>query len=201
MKAESFLNVSPKHTEYAFSSGLLMHNIHHWLKDRSKAGYFLCVRKYWCSSFSPRDRLLGRFFTHCWTFPYKMKQFRFLFFFFFCISYQFSLFSLYRFFHFCPLWLINKCKKHESTNTSRLHKAGTNPESIIWNLQWIVKWGPPHSSQVFFHSDLGTDSKDSSSPLLTLLFCSVEWEPHCWSYEPQIGCGVHVAHKAVNALP
>lgn len=111
---------------YTFSSGFIID----WRTEARPPPF--CVRKYWCCSFSSRNRLLGSFSHPLLNFSFLV----FLFFVFFCISCQFGLFSLSRFFHFCPMWLIKKMQndqwiQHKSINTSRLHNAGTNPESII----------------------------------------------------------------------
>lgn len=93
---------------YTFSSRFIID----WRTEARPATF--CVRKYWCCSFSSRNRLLG-------SFSHPLLNFSFLVFFFgfFCISCQFGLFSLSRFFHFCPTWLIKKCKKTNESSTNR----------------------------------------------------------------------------------
>lgn len=100
-----------------------------WRREARPAAF--CVRKYWSCSFLPRKRLLDRFFHPLLNLPYKMKQFWGFFLFLFFFYFLPDLFSLSRSFNFCPLWLINKCKK---TNEFRANQipAGTDPESIMF---------------------------------------------------------------------
>lgn len=89
-----------------FSSGFLMYN-YAALIEGLKQGWLLSVLENTDAAvFCPETDSWAGFSTHSWTFPYKMKLFWVVF-----ISCLFGLFSLSRFFHFCPLWLKKKCKR------------------------------------------------------------------------------------------
>lgn len=89
-----------------FSSGFLMYN-YAALIEGLKQGWLLSVLENTDAAvFCPETDSWAGFSTHSWTFPYKMKLFWVVF-----ISCLFGLFSLSRFFHFCPPWLIKKCKR------------------------------------------------------------------------------------------